>query len=93
MSTACKKPEAEARRGREQAVSVDYAVAVALDDSERLALFDQVEADLKGVSAVMERLDAGTYDACEVCGNPLSEERLTAEPLSARCETCFDRVS
>ena len=48
----------------------------------------QVEGDLAGVERAMARLDEGIYDVCEVCGDPIGDDRLAAAPSVARCASC-----
>jgi RNA polymerase-binding transcription factor DksA len=61
---------------------------VVSEASDRVRLLDEIEHDLTGVSKAMERLDAGTYAECEVCANPIGDDRLRSLPLAARCGTC-----
>ncbi len=35
--------------------------------------------------AALERVDAGTYGVCEVCGRPIPEARLEVRPEATRC--------
>lgn len=35
--------------------------------------------------AALERIDAGTYGVCEVCGQPIPEGRLEVRPDATRC--------
>jgi DnaK suppressor protein len=46
---------------------------------------------LAQVERALERLDAGTYGICEVCGNPIGKERLKAFPKVTMCVTCKQR--
>ncbi len=61
------------------------AVALAYDRAVDLGVLDRVEAELAGLEAALERLDAGTYGTCEVCGDPMGDDRLTAFPLTRWC--------
>ncbi|MEX2580566.1 MAG: TraR/DksA C4-type zinc finger protein [Verrucomicrobiales bacterium] len=36
----------------------------------------------------LERLDAGTYGRCEICGEDIAFERLKTAPESTRCSAC-----
>jgi hypothetical protein len=45
---------------------------------------DAIEADLAGVEAALARLDAGTYWADEVTGQPLGDEFMAAHPIARR---------
>jgi RNA polymerase-binding transcription factor DksA len=55
------------------------------DDGDLAANLDQIGADLEGVEEALARLDAGTYEQCEVCGQPISGEALAADPVRRRC--------
>ena len=37
------------------------------------------------IEAALERIDAGTYGQCSVCGRPIGEERLEAIPYATLC--------
>jgi RNA polymerase-binding transcription factor DksA len=54
----------------------------------RRDVFDRIEGDLADVESALARLDAGTYDTCEVCGAALTEETLAVAPTTRRCTTC-----
>ena len=41
---------------------------------------------LDGVDVVLERLRAGTYQACDNCGGPIELDRLSHDPLVTSCE-------
>jgi len=47
-----------------------------------------IEADLEGVEAALDRLEAGSYFRCEVCGAPLADTQLAARPIVRRCPAC-----
>jgi len=49
-----------------------------LDDNTGIA--NQLETQLTDVKSALERLDAGTYGMCEVCGKPIEHDRLQANP-------------
>ncbi len=53
-----------------------------------LALRDRATQQLKLVDAALERLDDGTFGACESCGRPIAPERLEALPWAAQCIDC-----
>ena len=40
------------------------------------------------VDEALRRVDAGTYGACERCGQPIAEERLAARPFARSCVAC-----
>jgi RNA polymerase-binding transcription factor DksA len=55
------------------------------DYSSEAALLDQLTADLEGIDAALRRVDEGTYGTCEVCGAPIADDVLAADPLAVRC--------
>jgi DnaK suppressor protein len=51
-------------------------------------LLDHIGRDLADVELALARLDAGTYDTCEVCGAALDDTALATEPTARRCAGC-----
>jgi DnaK suppressor protein len=47
-----------------------------------------IYATVADIDQALERLDAGTYGRCAVCGNAIPAERLAAVPWAARCVPC-----
>jgi RNA polymerase-binding transcription factor DksA len=52
-------------------------------EAERLAT--ELREALDEVDAALERLDAGSYGVCEVCGKPIGTARLEAMPAARLC--------
>lgn len=50
-----------------------------------ISILEQVEAELRDVAHALERLDQGTYGACEACGQPIGDDRLEALPAARFC--------
>ena len=48
-------------------------------------LEEGVQATIVEIDAALERLSAGTYGACEICGRPIGAERLAAIPWARLC--------
>ncbi|MDP4990732.1 MAG: TraR/DksA family transcriptional regulator [Marivita lacus] len=44
--------------------------------------------ELHRVDAALGRIEAGTYGVCVKCGDPISDERLSAVPTAALCRVC-----
>ena len=44
-----------------------------------------IELMLNSVDHALERLRLGTYRSCQVCGAPISETDLEADPVLAHC--------
>jgi RNA polymerase-binding transcription factor DksA len=43
------------------------------------------------IDRALERIETGTYGVCEVCGEPIPEDRMTALPATSRCVGCATR--
>ncbi len=52
-------------------------------DAERLAT--DLRESLEEVDAALERLAAGQYGTCEICGKPIGAARLEAMPAARLC--------
>ena len=86
---------------RDLGVIIEAATSVATDDehdpegptiayerAQVAALLDRARERLAEVDAAKERLGAGEYGTCTVCGRPIAAERLAARPLARTCITC-----
>ena len=58
---------------------------VAAEQGENTILAGQLQAELDEVERALEKLDDGTYGACEVCSAPIAEARLEAMPATRYC--------
>jgi DnaK suppressor protein len=54
-------------------------------------LLERAQSHLLEIDAAVQRLRDGTYDACEVCGEPILEARLAAQPTARCCVLCAGR--
>jgi RNA polymerase-binding transcription factor DksA len=61
---------------------------IAFERAQLLALRESAQAHLAQVDAALDRLRAGTYGVCAVCGRPIDPARLAARPEADRCVTC-----
>lgn len=87
------------RRARAESIeelAADAADAVAIGDDARLqvakVLSKAAEAALVEISAALDRLDDGSYGACESCTEPIPVERLEVLPTSRLCTPCQSRT-
>jgi DnaK suppressor protein len=55
---------------------------------KRLALQKQVRNNLVEIEHALEKLDKGTYGLCDICGQPITPERLEAVPHANLCLSC-----
>jgi DnaK suppressor protein len=53
-----------------------------------VSVVDSLNASVEQVEHALERLAAGAYGTCEVCGQPINPARLEARPESTRCVDC-----
>lgn len=55
---------------------------------ERITQVDvakKLDAKLKDVERALEKVGEGTYGTCDVCGQPIGDERLEAIAWAVRC--------
>lgn len=56
---------------------------------EVLEALGKVELDeLRRIDAALARMEDGSYGTCAKCGDPISDERLSAVPTAALCRNC-----
>jgi len=55
-----------------------------LDEAQELRDIDEMAQ----VEAALHRLDLGVYGDCAVCSEPISLQRLVAQPAAQRCAAC-----
>lgn len=53
--------------------------------ADKLSMRDK--ETMRKISAALQRIEDGTFGACEECGEQISEKRLTAIP---DCKTCIE---
>lgn len=70
---------------RDSRSDVVDAGTAALEREQSQALAARLQRRLTEIDEALRRLDAGTYGTCEVCGEPISPERLEALPATAFC--------
>ncbi len=58
------------------------------DRSFTLRVKDRERKLVSKVQEAIERINDGTYGVCEYCGEPISEKRLTARPVTTSCIEC-----
>jgi RNA polymerase-binding transcription factor DksA len=59
------------------------------DFEEKSALMTELEARLGQVAEALRKMDEGGYGVCRVCGNPIEEGRLAANPAA---DTCIEHM-
>ena len=58
---------------------------IAFELSQASALLDQSSSGLAQIEAALDRIAAGTYGSCAVCGERIAEGRLEARPWTPFC--------
>jgi DnaK suppressor protein len=67
--------------------SIDESMEEELFSTE-LRLRDREKWLLGKINGAIERLEAGTIDECEDCGEPIGAKRLLARPVTTLCIDC-----
>jgi len=67
---------------------VGEGTSEAIGRIERVAQADALSSKLASVRRALEKLDEGSYGACDRCGTSISDDRLQARPWSVRCVAC-----
>jgi len=62
------------------------------DFEERSATLDVLEERLLDINHALQNIESGTYGMCEVCGMPIEEDRLEANPAARTCKGCMEKV-
>jgi RNA polymerase-binding transcription factor DksA len=57
----------------------------AFEREKEFSILEQVQAELAAVDRALQRLDAGTYGTCDVCGDTITDERLAVMPATRFC--------
>ena len=58
------------------------------DLEKRLAMEKRIGGAMSEIEHALQKLDAGTYGLCDVCGKSISPERLEALPQASVCVDC-----
>ena len=60
-----------------------------LEDSEVVdALGNEARAEIRNISAALQRMDAGEYGICVECGTDIDNGRIRAHPYAKLCIEC-----
>jgi len=58
------------------------------DRNFMLRIRDRERKLLSKIKSALERIDAGDFGICEMCGDDIGEERLEARPVTTLCISC-----
>ena len=60
-----------------------------LEDSEVVdALGNEARAEIRNISAALQRMEAGEYGICVECGTEIDLARINAHPYAKKCIDC-----
>jgi len=62
------------------------------DYSERTEKLNSLEKRLNDINESLEKIDAGNYGVCEICGKEIEEDRLEVNPAAPTCKECMEKV-
>jgi RNA polymerase-binding transcription factor DksA len=65
---------------------------VTAERGELEAIAGTLADTLREVEDALDKLDAGTYGACESCGQEIASARLEAKPAARLCITCASKT-
>jgi DnaK suppressor protein len=68
------------------------AASETVERSRVLAIVGNLRDMLDEVSEALDKIDAGTYGNCDVCGRQIPKKRLDALPHATMCIDCRSRV-
>ncbi|MDD3580390.1 MAG: RNA polymerase-binding protein DksA [Desulfobacca sp.] len=58
------------------------------DRNFTLRIRDRERKLISKIKEALDRIDDGSYGICEACGEPISEKRLLARPVTTLCIKC-----
>jgi RNA polymerase-binding transcription factor len=61
---------------------------IAFERAQAAALLSRTEQRIFSLDRALERVAAGTYGTCAVCGQPIGADRLAARPDATACISC-----
>lgn len=64
---------------------VGEGTSMAVDRLSQVGVHDKLQVTLADVKRALEKLDEGSYGTCDVCGEPIGDERLEALPWAVLC--------
>jgi DnaK suppressor protein len=64
---------------------VGEGTSMAVDRLSQVAVHDRLQTTLADVERALAKLEEGSYGRCDMCGEPIGEERLEVLPWAVRC--------
>lgn len=60
--------------------------------SDRIAIEQELEKDLRDINKALKNIKDGKYGVCKYCGKPIDERRLMIRPTSSSCVDCKKKL-
>ena len=72
----------------------DFAEQATQNENDEVMdyLGNSARTEIEMIKQAIARLDHGQYGICQVCGEPISKERLEALPYSNMCIKCASKA-
>ena len=61
---------------------------IGFERAQLAAAITRIRTQLAELDAAIDRVSSSSYGICEVCGQPISPERLAARPTARTCIHC-----
>ena len=69
----------------------DFAAA-SMDSGRDYQIYLAQKKELEEINDALKKIDEGTYGICEMCDEPISEERLKIKPYAKYCIICREII-
>ncbi len=82
------KARAEHSEGAEAEPDLTAQATVDYDRNFDMRIRDRERRLITKIREALSRIDEGSFGVCESCGEPISEKRLDARPVTTLCIDC-----
>lgn len=81
-------------RHADQPAEKDFAEQATQNENDEVLdqLGNAAKNEISLIKQALARIDSGEYGLCQVCGEPIREERLKAVPYSNMCVRCASKA-
>ena len=69
----------------------DFAAA-SMDSGRDYQIFLKQKKELEEINEALKKIEEGTYGICEMCEDPIQEERLKIKPFAKYCIICREII-
>ncbi|QCT93811.1 RNA polymerase-binding protein DksA [Caminibacter mediatlanticus TB-2] len=69
----------------------DFAAA-SMDSGRDYQIYLKQKQELKEIEEALKRIEEGNYGICEMCDEPIQEERLKIKPYAKYCIICREII-